>query len=144
MLKKIYYNIAAKKKLVDGKKIEEEIEINDLPLNERTLENEAPLTDNNTDECVKQTEISEQKLREFLSKGELTVHHVRCIIVGCAGAGKTTLLRRLKNLTFEEIKSTESTEIVDVHVNCFEVLEDEETIQSKLFKCYYIAYIYVY
>lgn len=115
-----------------------------MPLNERTLENKAPLTDNNTDEGVKQTEINEQKLREFLSKGEMTVRHVRCIIVGCAGAGKTTLLRRLKNLTFEEIKSTESTEIVDVHVNCFEVLEDEETIQSKLFKCYYIANIYVY
>lgn len=48
----------------------------------------------------------------------MTVRHVRCIIVGCAGAGKTTLLRKLKNLTFEEIKSIESTEIVDVHVNC--------------------------
>lgn len=133
---KNYYNIAAKKKLVDGKKIEEDVEINDLPIN-----------DNNTDECVKQTEINEQKLREFLSKGELTVRHVRCIIVGCACAGKTTLLRRLKNLTFEEIKSRELTKIVDVHVNCFEVLEDEETIQSKLSKCYYIAlhyYIYVY
>lgn len=110
-----------------------------MPFKER-----APLTDNNIDEGVKQTEINEQKLREFLSKGELTVRHVRCIIVGCAGAGKTTLLRRLKNLTFEEIKSIESTKIVDVHVNCFEVLEDEETIESKLFKCYYIAYIYVY
>lgn len=115
--------------------------MDDSPLNERTLENKEPLTYNNIDEYVKQTKINKQKLKEFLSKGELTVRHVRCIIVGCASAGKTTLWRRLKNLTFEEIKFRESTEIVDVHVNCFEMLEDEETIQSKLFKCYYIAYI---
>lgn len=70
------YNIAAKKKLVDGKKIEEKIEMDDLLLNERTLENKASLTDNDTDEYVKQTEINEQKLREFLSKGQLTVRHV--------------------------------------------------------------------
>lgn len=83
---------------------------------------------------MKEIQIDEQKLRKFLRKGEFTVCHVRCIIVGCAGAGKTTLLQRLQNLTFEELKFTESTEIVDVHVKCFEVLEDKETIQSKLFK----------
>lgn len=75
--------------------------------------------------------VDEQILREFLSKGELTVRHVRCIIVGCEGAGKTTLLRRLENLTFKELTAINSTEVVDVHVNCFEVLEDEETIQCK-------------
>lgn len=75
--------------------------------------------------------VDEQILREFLSKGELTVRHVRCIIVGCEGAGKTTLLRRLENLTFKELTAINSTEVVDVHVNCFEVFEDEETIQCK-------------
>lgn len=77
--------------------------------------------------------VDEQILREFLSKGELTVRHVRCIIVGCEGAGKTTLLRRLENLTLKELTAINSTEVVDVHVNCFEVLEDEETIQRKCF-----------
>lgn len=63
----------------------------------------------------------------------MTVRHVRCIIVGCEGAGKTTLLRRLENLTLKELTAINSTEVVDVHVNCFEVLEDEETIQRKCF-----------
>lgn len=76
-------------------------------------------------------QIDDDKLREFLSKGELTVCHVRCIIVGCGKAGKTTLLKRLQNLSYDEIKQTESTEMVDFHVNSFEVLLEEETIQSK-------------
>lgn len=75
-------------------------------------------------------QIDDDKLREFLSKGELTVCHVRCIIVGCGKAGKTTLLKRLQNLSYKEVKQTESTEMVDFHVNSFEVLVEEETIQS--------------
>lgn len=76
-------------------------------------------------------QIDDDKLREFLIKGELTVCHVRCIIVGCGEAGKTTLLKRLQNLSYDEVKQTESTEMVDFHVNSFEVLVEEETIQSK-------------
>lgn len=76
-------------------------------------------------------QIDDDKLREFLSKGELTVCHVRCIIVGCGKAGKTTLLKRLQNLSYDEVKQTKSTEMVDFHVNSFEVLLEEETIQSK-------------
>lgn len=85
-------------------------------------------------------QIDEEKLRKFLSEGELSIRHVRCIIVGCAGAGKTTLLKRLQDVTFEELKDTDTTEMVDVHVNCFELLEEEETIQSKLFSHFYIPY----
>lgn len=76
-------------------------------------------------------QIDEDKLKEFLSKGEVTVCHVRCIIVGCGKAGKTTLLKRLQNFSYDEVKQTESTEMVDFHVNSFEVLFEEETIQSK-------------
>lgn len=118
--------------------------MDDLRISEWKLENETPIKKNQIDEEVKEIQIDEQKLREFLHKGELSVCHVRCEIVGCAGAGKTTLLRRLQNLTFEELKFTESTEIIDVHVKCFEVLEDQETIQSKLFKCKAIMCIQVY
>lgn len=78
-------------------------------------------------------QINEKKLRKFLSEGELPIRHVRCIIVGCAGAGKTTLLKRLQDVSFEELKHTERTEMVDVHVNSFEVLERENTIQSNSF-----------
>lgn len=74
-------------------------------------------------------QINENALREYLSKGELTIQHIRCIIVGCARAGKTTLLSRLKNIPYEELKNIESTEIIDVHVNIFEVNKEEETIQ---------------
>lgn len=118
--------------------------MDDLRIGEWKLENETPIKKTQIDEKVKEIQIDEQKLREFLCKGELSVCHVRCVIVGCAGAGKTTLLRRLQNLTFEELISTESTEIIDVHVKCFEVLEDKETIQSKLLKCKAIICIQVY
>lgn len=74
-----------------------------------------------------------QKLTDLVSKGEMTVRHVRCIILGCGGAGKTTLLRRLQNANFEDLKKIEVTELVDVHVNIFDVLENEKTIQSKVF-----------
>lgn len=77
--------------------------------------------------------MDEKKLKDFLSKGELTVRHVRCIIVGCSGAGKTTLLKRLQNAKFKDIKNIKTTELVDVHVNIFEVLENEATIQSNVY-----------
>lgn len=79
------------------------------------------------------TQMDEEKLKDFLSKGELTVRHVRCIIVGCGGAGKTTLLRRLQNAKFKDLKNIERTELIDVHVNIFKVLENEKTIQGILF-----------
>lgn len=81
-------------------------------------------------------QIDEKKLKDFLSKGELTVRHVRCIIVGCRGAGKTTLLKRLQNAKFEDLKNIKTTELVDVHVNIFEVLENEATIQSNDYSFY--------
>lgn len=74
-------------------------------------------------------EIDDDKLRQFLSKGEITVCHVRCIIVGCGKAGKTTLLKRLQNVSFDELMQIERTEMEDSH--SFEVLLEEETIQSK-------------
>lgn len=77
--------------------------------------------------------MDEEKLKDFLSKGELTVRHVRCIIVGCSGAGKTTLLRRLQNAKLKDLKNIERTELIDVHVNIFKVLENENTIQGILF-----------
>uniref|UniRef100_A0A8W8NYC4 AIG1-type G domain-containing protein n=1 Tax=Magallana gigas TaxID=29159 RepID=A0A8W8NYC4_MAGGI len=85
-------------------------------------ENESLLKDN--------PEIDDDKLRQFLSKGEITVCHVRCNIVGCGKAGKTTLLKRLQNVSFEELMQIERTEMVDFHVNSFEVLLEEETIQN--------------
>lgn len=84
-------------------------------------------------------EIDDDKLRQFLSKGEITVCHVRCIIVGCGKAGKTTLLKRLQNVSFNELMQTERTEMVDFHVNSFEVLLEEETIQSNIL-CISICY----
>lgn len=77
-----------------------------------------------------------QKLKDLVSKGEMTVRHVRCIILGCGGAGKTTLLRRLQNANFKDLKKIKVTELVDVHVNIFDVLENENTIQSKVFYFY--------
>lgn len=77
--------------------------------------------------------MDEKKLREFLSKKEIKISHLRCIIVGCAHAGKTTFLRRLERTKFENLKNIEETEMADVHVNIFEVSEDGETIESKLF-----------
>lgn len=78
-------------------------------------------------------QINEDSIRKFISKGELTVCHIRCIIVGCAHAGKTTLLKRLENVPYEELKELPSTEIVDVHVNIFEINKDMETIECKPF-----------
>lgn len=113
--------------------IKEELLLNEMPIEEKKQEcilMKEVHTDNA--KVVEEIKVDEQKLREFLSNGELTICHVRCIIVGCKGAGKTTLLRRLENVTFEELMDITSTEMVDVQANSFEVLEDEETIQSKL------------
>lgn len=78
------------------------------------------------------TQIDEKTLRKFLGGEKLTVCHVRCIIVGCAKAGKTTLLKRLQNISFEELEKADipRTDLVDVHVNSFDVLAEENTIQS--------------
>lgn len=89
------------------------------------------------DKCIifqgKTKQMDLEKLKDLVSKGEMTVRHVRCIILGCGGAGKTTLLRRLQNANFEDLKKIEVTELVDVHVNIFDVLENDNTIQSKVF-----------
>lgn len=78
--------------------------------------------------------MGEKKLREFLRKEKIDISHIRCIIVGCAHAGKTTFLRRLENTQFEKLKNeVKSTEMADIYVNMFEVSEDRETIESKLF-----------
>lgn len=95
-------------------------------------EDEANVKDVQEDDRNDEMEINENAIREYLRKGELTIQHIRCIIVGCAHAGKTTLLRRLKNSPYEELKNIESTEILDVHVNIFEVNKEEETIQCIL------------
>lgn len=95
-------------------------------------EDEANDKDRQEDDRNDELQINENALREYLSKGELTIQHIRCIIVGCARAGKTTLLSRLKNIPYEELKNIESTEIIDVHVNIFEVNKEEETIQCTL------------
>lgn len=79
------------------------------------------------------TQIDEKALRQFLRGGHLTVRQVRCIIVGCGNAGKTTLLKRLQNVSFEELIKADKTEMVDVHTYSFEVLAEENTIQSKHF-----------
>lgn len=74
-----------------------------------------------------------QKFKDLVSKGEMTVRHVRFIILGCGGAGKTTLLRRLQNANFEDLKKIKVKELIDVQINIFDVLENENTIQSKVF-----------
>lgn len=88
--------------------------------------------DKDVQENDRNDEMQINAVREYLSKGELTIQHIRCIIVGCAHAGKTTLLSRLKNTPYEELKNIKSTEIIDVHVNNFEVNKEEETIQCTL------------
>lgn len=95
-------------------------------------EDEANDKDVQEDDRNDEMQINENALREYLSKGELTIQHIRCIIVGCACAGKTTLLSRLKNIPYKELINIESTEIIDVHVNIFEVNKEEETIQCTL------------
>ena len=76
-----------------------------------------------------EVEPDHDQVRHFLSKGQLTFYHARGIIIGCGGAGKTTLLKRLMDTPIEQLK-TKSTEVVDVHVNAFTVMDD--TIQGKL------------
>ena len=73
--------------------------------------------------------VEPDQVRQYLSKGELTFYHARGIIVGCGGAGKTTLLKRLMDVPLEQLKDIKSTEIVDVHVNTFTVLDN--TIQGN-------------
>lgn len=77
---------------------------------------------------VEEIKVDEQKFREFFSNGELIICYVRCIIVGCKGVGKIIFFRRLENVIFEEFMDIILMEMVDVQVNSFEVLEDEEII----------------
>lgn len=132
--KRHLYKGEIEKILVDKKEQMEKIPEDEKNLIKDTDFNEFDMKEVQTDNAkvFEEIKVDEQKLREFLSNGELTVCHVRCIIVGCKGAGKTTLLRRLENVTYEELIDITSTEMVDVQANSFEVLEDEETIQSKL------------
>lgn len=97
----------------------------------RLIKQKHTLSYNNNVLLLLEILLNEKKIREFLGKRDLTIRQVRCIIVGCAGAGKTTLLKRLQNIPYKELKKIESTEMVDVHVNSFKVLEDKETIGSK-------------
>ena len=73
--------------------------------------------------------VEPDQVRQYLSKGELTFYHARGIIVGCGGAGKTTLLKRLMDAPFADLAERKSTNVVDVHVNAFSVMD--ETIQGK-------------
>lgn len=77
--------------------------------------------------------MDEEEIKNVRSRGEMTVRNVRCMIVGCSGAGKTTLLRRLQNANLKDLKNIERTKLIDVHVNIFKVLENENTIQGILF-----------
>lgn len=77
-------------------------------------------------------QVDEKKINDFLSKEDFTVRHARFILVGCGGAGKTTLLKRLQNAKFKDLKNIETTGLVDVHVNIFDVLENENTIQGNI------------
>nr|XP_022292748.1 probable serine/threonine-protein kinase roco6 [Crassostrea virginica] len=69
-------------------------------------------------------EVEPDQVRQYLSNGELTFYHARGIIVGCGGAGKTTLLKRLMDTPFEQLAEIKSTNIVDVHVNVFSVMDN--------------------
>ena len=74
----------------------------------------------------------------------MVIHHARCIIIGCSGAGKTTLLRRLEGATYKELKDIKETQLVDVHVNEFQVLQKKNTIQRKVFNSYAYHYMGYY
>lgn len=87
-------------------------------------------------------DYSRDELRKFLQNEDVVVHHARCIIVGCGGAGKTTLLKRLEGASFKEVKDLQITESVDVHVNQFEVLENENTIKRKVYDSEIIISLY--
>lgn len=75
--------------------------------------------------------------REKIQRDEkITVRQIRGIIVGCERAGKTTLMERLKGTSYQKLKNIKSTVIADVHSNCFEVLEEEETIKCSFYNTY--------
>lgn len=96
-----------------------------LDKTEIELEERTQLLDND--------DIDKEQLRNFLKEGHLTICHARCIIVGCAGAGKTTLLRRLEGATLKELKDIKETELLDVHVNDFEVVKEKKTIKRNVY-----------
>lgn len=84
-------------------------------------ENESSLNDN--------PKIDDDKLQQFLSKGGITICHVRVIIVCCGKAGKMTLLKRLQNASSDGLMQIERTDMADFHLHSFEVLLEEDTIQ---------------
>lgn len=130
----LFYKKRKKRKGIhaDGTNIEAKMKLDDLPVGKKIIERDTVKEIQlDTTKENKNGQVDElKKLRQFLSQKELSVCHLRCIIVGCTGAGKTTLLRRLGNPTFEILNSMKSTEKVDVHDYSFEVLEDDETIQN--------------
>lgn len=109
------YNTIRKEQILKVEKQKDELQQSKVQINKR---------DN--------IEIDEDKLRQFLCEEQISVSNIRCIIVGCGNAGKTTLLKRLQNVSYEELKITDRTEMVDVHVNSFEVLVEENTIQHNV------------
>lgn len=87
-------------------------------------------------ECIIPLEQRKQNRAKIDRDEEITVRHIRGIIVGCGGAGKTTLLERLKGTRYPKLKNIRRTVIADVHSNCFEVLEEDKTI-----RCSFLQYI---
>lgn len=66
-----------------------------------------------------------------MSKIEIKIFYIRCIIVGCVDVGKMIFLKRLEMIEFKEVKEIEEMIMVDVYVNIFEVLEDGDIIKSN-------------
>ncbi|XP_062599448.1 uncharacterized protein LOC134260942 [Saccostrea cucullata] len=66
-----------------------------------------------------------QKVREqyveYARKETHTVHHSRCMLVGCAGAGKTTLLKRLLKHSEDNILHVTTTEGLEIHEDILEI-----------------------
>ncbi|KAL3888348.1 hypothetical protein ACJMK2_000718, partial [Sinanodonta woodiana] len=71
-------------------------------------------------EILKMDDRSIQLFQKALKDGKETVHNIRVMVVGHMGVGKTTLVKRLLG---EEVNISErqSTEGIDVYVNCCDV-----------------------
>lgn len=51
--------------------------------------------------------------------------------MGCGGVGKIIFLERLKGVCYLKFKYIKSIVIVDVYLNCFEVLEEDKIIKCN-------------